>query len=374
MCANFSAMRRAFGWALWGGFVAALSSSCGHDGTDAPSPPSSHAGQPDTGGDGGETPTAGQGGQEAQASGGSHAPDGLAGFGAEAGRPNQGGAGGAAGETGVAGASAAAGSPAVDAIIATEQAEPTGISLDDQYVYWGSRAAGTISRCPLAGCGAEPPDLLIANAGSVRGIELAGSKIFWARPGDQTGTGILHSCPIAGCVGAPKVFATFDSDRLNDVHVLGTTLYYAGWPLFGSCSITDCAPENRTNLGICPAVSIDTDADYLYVARHGWQTIARCNQSDCAPETFSDVLPSATMHHPISIAVDAEHLYFSETTAFPGFVASKPGLFRCPLAGCGDQEPEPLVANVHPYAIALSNTHVYYTDVEAGTVNALPKP
>jgi hypothetical protein len=159
------------------------------------------------------------------------------------------------------------------------------------------------------------------------------------------------------------------STRPNDVHVVGTVLYYTAWPDFGACTITGCATGERTALGAMPVVSVDSFENFLYFSRYGNQIISRCERPACA----GSVVDLVTGHPATSVAVDATTLYFSEFAFFGIHTVANPGIFKCPIEGCGDAEPEPVVPGVSAFAIALSATRLYYTDVESGIVASVPK-
>ena len=64
---------------------------------------------------------------------------------------------------------------------------------------------------------------------------------------------------------------------------------------------------------------------------------------------------------------------FSENAFFGIYTVADRGIFKCSLAGCGVSDPEPVVPGVSAFAIALSATRLYYTDVESGIVASVPK-
>jgi hypothetical protein len=54
--------------------------------------------------------------------------------------------------------------------------------------------------------------------------------------------------------------------------------------------------------------------------------------------------------------------------------APPPKIVRCLVTGCGSSAPE-LVrdGNISPYALAVDEDRVYYTNVDHGTVVSIPK-
>jgi hypothetical protein len=82
----------------------------------------------------------------------------------------------------------------------------------------------------------------------------------------------------------------------------------------------------------------------------------------------------ATNQRAISIAVDPTTLYFAKLAPLEHGSVEDPGIYSCPIEGCGEDEPAVVLPDVHAYAIALSPTRLYYTDVDAGVVASIPKP
>jgi hypothetical protein len=284
----------------------------------------------------------------------------------EAGEP---GAGGPSNLAGAGGSGATgAGGAGDDGIVATGQAAPKGIAVDAQNVYWGNSGDGTILSCPLAGCGGEEPTVVVDNAPGVRGIAVDSMNVYWMSDPNAGMMSSIKKCPLSGCGAQPVVLGDVASQRPNDVHVVGTQLFYTAWPDFGLCTTSDCSQPARTPLAAIPAVSVDTDDQYIYYAQHGNEIIGRCDRNDCANGTTLAMTQRA-----ISIAVDFSTLYFAKLAPLEHGAVDDPGIYSCPIEGCGDEEPAVVLADVHAYAIALSPTRLYYTDVDAGIVASIPK-
>ncbi|HVJ22244.1 MAG TPA: hypothetical protein VM686_42855, partial [Polyangiaceae bacterium] len=146
--------------------------------------------------------------------------------------------------------------------------------------------------------------------------------------------------------------------------------YFGAWPSYGTCPTDGCLDSGPTHFSAAPAVSVDTDSQYIYVAKHGWGEIHRCELPDCADDT-DDILVTDTI--PLSVAVDETTLYFAAYDLFEINSAPPPGIFKCPLDGCGTDEPEIVREALSPYAIAVNERRLFYTDVEQGTVTSLAK-
>ncbi len=340
--------------------AAALSSNCGDDGS------SSNTGA--GGGEGGSGEPAVMAGSDA---GGADtgATGGKASNAGSTGEPEAGGGQGAApGQAGASSGGGEGGGGADDGVVARDQSAPTGIAVDAQNVYWGNSGAGTIVSCPLTGCEGEP-NVIVATAGEVRGIAVDTTSVYWLVAPDQANMAPIRKCPLTGCVGQPVTLGEVGSMRPNDVHVAGTVLYYTAWPDFGACTVTACAQGERTVLGAMPVVSVDSSENFLYFSRYGNRIISRCERPAC----IGSVVDLVAGHAATSVAVDATALYFSEASFFGFYTVADPGIFKCSLAGCGVSDPEPVVPGVSAFAIALSATHLYYTDMESGIVASIPK-
>ena len=80
---------------------------------------------------------------------------------------------------------------------------------------------------------------------------------------------------------------------------------------------------------------------------------------------------------PISVAVDSISIYIADYDAF-NWVSTDaklgPRIVKCPLDGCGATGGTVFVSgSVSPYALAVDNERLYFTNFEQGDVVSLPK-
>jgi hypothetical protein len=137
------------------------------------------------------------------------------------------------------------------------------------------------------------------------------------------------------------------------------------------CSINGCATPASIAPG--PYVSVDTDAQYLYAGRYGASMLVRCPLAGCNADN-SAAVTMATSVFALAVAVDASTIYFANQDYFSGVAPTKHEIDKCPLAGCGNDAPETVLAgNISPYGLVLSATRLYFTNVTQGTVMSIPK-
>ena len=338
-----------------------------------PAPPSGNAGMSATAGSGGASnasagsanPTAGVGakpsegvagsavagaGDNSSGTDGGGAPGTDGGTGSDSGTGNDAGAGGAA-EPG-------------EIVIASGQKTPTGIALSANFVYWANRDAGTIVRCPLQGCAGNEPTLLASNIGTPQGLALDDKEFYWITTG-----GVASACPLSGCTGVPRAVMTLtEVGRPLDIHVVGSTLYLAGWPNFGTCPTSGCGKE-WTSIERMPAIALGSQGDKLFVASR--TSVFSCTLGGCGERA------SLAVREVVGLAVDATHVYFGESD-YLGLSAADPivpAVSRCPITGCGEEAPE-LIADgeVSPFGVAVNDTRVFFTNYLQGSVVSIAKP
>jgi hypothetical protein len=106
----------------------------------------------------------------------------------------------------------------------------------------------------------------------------------------------------------------------------------------------------------------------LYFSAYGWTEIRRCDLPDCANE-----VSLATGIYALGLAVDATHLYFVENNGMAP-TTENAYIGRCPLAGSEMDGPEVVVSeDISPYAVAVDDARIYFTNFVHGTVVSIPK-
>jgi hypothetical protein len=214
--------------------------------------------------------------------------------------------------------------------------------------------------------------VLASNIGKPLGIAISTDTLYWMAPPLDTSSKVAQvlQCPLGGCTGVPeKLFEFMVGNRAAGVHFSEGIVYYAAWPQLGSCAAAGCdgMPTAFTPM---PAQGVESNADSLFVARNNGGVIS-CSLDGCTdPKNLTSTDVSS-----LSLAIDATHVYFTTYDFLKTDSMIKPGLFRCPLAGCDADPPEALKkGDVAPFDVAVNDTRVFYTDTEAGTVVSLVKP
>lgn len=72
-------------------------------------------------------------------------------------------------------------------VLATEQAGPVSLALDETHVYWVNQQGGSVMRCPKVGCG-EGPQTVILGIDSPSGIVVDDRNVYWTNFGDRQTT------------------------------------------------------------------------------------------------------------------------------------------------------------------------------------------
>jgi len=165
--------------------------------------------QLDTNLDGGSS--GGSGGDSGGSSGGSS--------GGGSGSSSGGGSGGSSGSSsggssGSSSGSSSGGSGCADPCpMAMGLNHPFMMVADDSNVYWTefgddlNSTNGSVKSCPVSGCGAGPMVYAVLQA-NPRGIAVDSQNVYWGTAASGSINGAIWSCPIAGCTGGkPKMVA-----------------------------------------------------------------------------------------------------------------------------------------------------------------------
>ncbi len=99
-----------------------------------------------------------------------------------------------------------AGGP-VDLVVAGSSKGLSGLTADDNFVYWTATVGANVTRCAAAGCG-QNPETIAQSQNGARSIVVDGAMLYWA----DRGAGTIVSCPIATCGTSVKQIASGQSN------------------------------------------------------------------------------------------------------------------------------------------------------------------
>jgi hypothetical protein len=235
-------------------------------------------------------------------------------------------------------------------VLASGQHTPGGIVVDDTDVYWVDRgtyssAQGTyvgaqIVKCAKSGCGNAPTVLATGSWTHVTNLAVDGTSVYWGASGQ------IFKCSIDGCSDRPTVLWSGDG-AAGEIALDDASVYFGlvdAEPVF-ACSIDGCdggtaltlidgglpfLPNPGLPSGPNGPVAIAVDGEVLYVAFAGSrETVVACMRSACS-QTLRTIagVPVAALA-PL-LAVDANNVYFAQSTGSGGFSGPGP---RNPPAG-----------------------------------------
>jgi len=268
-------------------------------------------------------------------------------------------------------------------IVASGQASPGVLALDDQNLYWidlgiamsgGPKVAwwqdGAVMKCPKAGCPKGPTALASGRNSISSFFATDGDYVFWSDAGptfaaDDAGMpGGLLRCSVAGCGNAPE--------RLDELG--GSTLAVAGGKVFVAgrsaevvwCPISGCASppavlwsgDQTTSNTV--TVELATDGSDVYWTTMGM--VMRCAQAGCDGNPTVLVPYSTTFWNFGVLALDDTNVYFSHGLFDNGGGALRPGeILACAKAGCAGS-PRVLATNLNPpTSLATDGIDVYWS-------------
>ena len=262
-------------------------------------------------------------------------------------------------------------------IVATGQSSPTGITVDDTYVYFANRDDGTIVRCPHAGCGTNDAKILVTGQDKPIALAQDGTDLYWVTGWRMGQSGSPLSRPIFRCAlpDCATDIQPFDRGTYQpyEIAVTADKVFLSAWPTLGSCAKTGCTGTSAT-IASGPYVSVDADAATLYRCQvrieasrelpAPWvlsrKVDPRCDRSDERGNRRSQSL----------------HRRFRFLPFSRSGCRRTPRILRCPLAGCTAAALPEVVesGDITPYALAEHGDRLYFTNVQQGTVISRRKP
>src|SRR5262249_22612325 len=149
--------------------------------------------------------------------------------------------------------------------------------------------------------------------------------------------------------------------------------YVVGGPVAAACPLAGCGDAGVEQLGNWrgPIFGIASDGKTAYLAGYN-RGVSDCPLSGCSSPEDEAVLAS-TCPATMGAAVDSTNVYWSEYSFFNVLAPSFDGAIRtCPRSGCDLASTKVLAAGpIGPYAMAVDETSLYYTDYRNGRVERI---
>jgi hypothetical protein len=258
---------------------------------------------------------------------------------------------------------------------------PYGIAVDNANVYWANYGtgadAGTIMMCAVAGCGGHPTTLASGQDGAY-GVTVKAGNIYWTT---QNG-GSVMKCAVGAC-GTSLIPLATGQDTPTNITVDATNVYWTNddTPIgtVVKCAIGGCNNNPITlAAGQTYPFGIAVDTANVYWVNYTGAAL-ECPISGCplsADGGSSPTVLAAGQNESNGIAVDTTTVYWANEGVYNTSTNSytNGAVMKCSVNGCGGN-PTALVsaqAGV-PYAIAVDDMSIYWTDYGGGYVMKLAK-
>ena len=243
--------------------------------------------------------------------------------------------------------------------LASGQAEPFGIALDSNFVYWTNYYDGTVMKVPVGG---GTPTAVETGQGHPEGLAVDATNVYWT-----SATNVLGA-PLGG--GTVTTLASAQ-DGPWAVTSNGASLFwanegtYAGGFKDGTLASlvlgSGGSPTTLTSAQYAPA-AVAVDQNNVYWVDAGSGAILRLPLAGSAagPTTLAS---GALVGTPRAIAVDGTNVYWTN-------YKSAGAVSKVPIGGGAVTT---IAANQsYPYGIATDGANVFWTNSGNGTVMAAP--
>jgi len=262
-------------------------------------------------------------------------------------------------------------------VLASGQADPGALVLDDSYVYFtnvsagDAGAAGSVARVPKLG---GPTSTLAAAQIAPSSLALDANYLYWSSR--AAGTGALFKCPLAGCTTATAVPIATGLDAPDGVVLDATNVYFTtavaaaptgdagdagAGPVTGTVSVVGKDGKNKRDViagQSAPSGLAVDDAHVFFSTRVAAGGIVRCPLTGPCSNPLTLAPPQGL---PAQIVLDG-------TTAF--WANNGGSLGRVDKTGDGYRE---IVAGGAPTRLAIDATTVYWTDGPGKSVKRATK-
>ncbi len=249
-------------------------------------------------------------------------------------------------------------------VIASGQASPRGIALDERSVYWANQSDGTIAAWEKAGGAAR---VFARGATLPRWVVLDPTQVFWNS--DSQGDcvpGILklpkNAVPDAGPVQVARCSDAMH--RINGLGVDGTFVYWTSHP---SGTTLYSVPKEGGQFGAL-AANLGGQPDALAVTADGIYWLnppqGKVSRYDKAAQQVTTLVENLTGLG--AIGAEVGYVYYATTTnvsRIPTTASVDAGSASQPIATGQDG----------PTSLALFGEHVYWANAGSGLVVRAPK-